>query len=87
MKSNSVAKRTIILAGRKTSVSQEDAFWDAMKEIARSRAMTLSDLVAAIDGDRHHTNLSSAIRLFVLNYYRDRASNDKGRQETNYMNS
>jgi predicted DNA-binding ribbon-helix-helix protein len=63
MKSNLVVKRTIILAGRKTSISQEDAFWDAMKVIARSRAMTLSDLVAAIDADRHHTNLSSAIRL------------------------
>lgn len=65
-----VVKRSIVIAGHKTSVSLEDAFWNALKEIANAREMTLSDLVATIDTDRHHGNLSSAIRLFVLDHYR-----------------
>lgn len=67
-----VVKRSIVIAGHKTSVSLEDEFWKGLKEIAGSRGMTLSDLVASIDGGRHQGNLSSAIRLFVLNHYRSR---------------
>ncbi|MEP7030912.1 MAG: ribbon-helix-helix domain-containing protein [Pseudolabrys sp.] len=65
-----VVKRSIVIAGHKTSVSLEDAFWKSLKDIANGREMTLSDLVASIDTDRRHGNLSSAIRLFVLDYYR-----------------
>ena len=65
-----VVKRSIVIAGHKTSVSLEDAFWAGLKEIAAKRDLTLSDMVAAIDQDRRHGNLSSAIRLFVLDYYR-----------------
>jgi predicted DNA-binding ribbon-helix-helix protein len=65
-----VVKRSIVIAGHKTSVSLEDAFWQGLKDIASAREMTLSDLAATIDSDRHHGNLSSAIRLFVLEYYR-----------------
>jgi len=65
-----VAKRSIVVAGHKTSVSLEDAFWTSLKEIAGRRDLTLSDLVAAIDSQRDHGNLSSAIRLFVLEFYR-----------------
>jgi predicted DNA-binding ribbon-helix-helix protein len=65
-----VVKRSIVIAGHKTSVSLEDAFWKGLKEIAGGRDMTLSDLVSTIDSDRRHGNLSSAIRLFVLDYYR-----------------
>ena len=65
-----VVKRSIVIAGHKTSVSLEDAFWKALKEIAGGREMTLSDLVASIDTDRRQGNLSSAIRLFVLDHYR-----------------
>jgi predicted DNA-binding ribbon-helix-helix protein len=65
-----VIKRSVALAGHKTSVSLEDAFWKGLKEIARQRDMTLSDLIASIDNDRQYGNLSSAIRLFVLNFYR-----------------
>jgi predicted DNA-binding ribbon-helix-helix protein len=68
--SSPVVKRSIVIAGHKTSVSLEDAFWQGLKEIAVLRQLTLSDLVASIDTDRHHGNLSSAIRLFVLDYYR-----------------
>ena len=78
-----VVKRSIVIAGHKTSVSLEDAFWQGLKEIAGGRDMTLSDLVAAIDTERQHGNLSSAIRLFVLDYYRNQLSDDKdGRDGT-----
>jgi predicted DNA-binding ribbon-helix-helix protein len=65
-----VVKRSIVVAGHKTSVSLEDDFWLALKEIAARRGKTLSALVAGIDTGRHQGNLSSAIRLFVLDYYR-----------------
>ncbi len=65
-----VIKRSIVIAGHKTSVSLEEAFWKGLKEIANGRDLTLSDVVASIDTDRHNGNLSSAIRLFVLDYYR-----------------
>jgi predicted DNA-binding ribbon-helix-helix protein len=76
-----VVKRSIVIAGHKTSVSLEDAFWKALKEIAGGRHMTLSDLVAVIDSERQHGNLSSAIRLFVLDFYRNQRS-----EETNPHN-
>jgi predicted DNA-binding ribbon-helix-helix protein len=72
-----VVKRSIVIAGHKTSVSLEDAFWKCLKEIATSRDMTLSDLVASIDTDRRHGNLSSAIRLFVLDYYRGMVGDER----------
>ena len=65
-----VVKRSIVIAGHKTSVSLEDAFWQGLKQIAAQRELTLSDLVAAIDTERRQGNLSSAIRLFVLDHYR-----------------
>jgi predicted DNA-binding ribbon-helix-helix protein len=65
-----VVKRSIVIAGHKTSVSLEDAFWQGLKQIAADRNITLSDLVAEIDGERQQGNLSSAIRLFVLDHYR-----------------
>jgi predicted DNA-binding ribbon-helix-helix protein len=64
------AKRSVVIVGHKTSVSLEDAFWKSFNEIAASRNMTLSDLLATIDSDRQEGNLSSAIRLFVLDHYR-----------------
>lgn len=67
-----VVKRSIVIAGHKTSVSLEDAFWKGLREIADRRDMTLSDLVSTIDSERRHGNLSSAIRLFVLDHYRTR---------------
>ena len=66
-----VVKRSVVVAGHKTSVSLEDPFWKSLKEIATSCEMSLSDLLAAIDSGRYHGNLSSAIRLFVLNFYRE----------------
>ena len=78
-----VVKRSIVIAGHKTSVSLEDAFWRGLKEIASGRDMTLSDLVAAIDAERQHGNLSSAIRLYVLDFYRNQLSDhNEGRDGT-----
>jgi predicted DNA-binding ribbon-helix-helix protein len=74
-----VIKRSIVIAGHKTSVSLEDAFWKALKEIAAGRDMTLSELVGAIDAERQHGNLSSAVRLFVLDYYQARTNGGGGR--------
>jgi predicted DNA-binding ribbon-helix-helix protein len=65
-----VVKRSIVIAGHKTSVSLEEAFWKGLKEIARGRDLTLSEMVSAIDNERAQGNLSSALRLFVLDQYR-----------------
>jgi predicted DNA-binding ribbon-helix-helix protein len=72
MPKSATAKRSIVSNGKKTSLSLEDEFWNALKEIAAERHVKLSDLVTAIDGRREHANLSSAVRLFVLDYYRNK---------------
>jgi predicted DNA-binding ribbon-helix-helix protein len=66
-----VAKRSVIIDGHKTSVSLEDAFWRDLKNIAHTQQATLSELVARIDETREQGNLSSAIRLFVLEHFRN----------------
>ena len=65
-----VVKRSVVIAARKTSISLEDAFWNSLREIARMRKETLSQLVASIDANRKAANLSSVIRVFVLEFYR-----------------
>jgi predicted DNA-binding ribbon-helix-helix protein len=65
-----VVKRSVIIAGHKTSVSLEDAFWKALREIAAARKMTLTELISSIDSERKHPNLSSAIRLYILDFHR-----------------
>jgi predicted DNA-binding ribbon-helix-helix protein len=67
-------KRAVTIAGRRTSVSLEPHFWEALKEIAKERRSTLRDLVTSIDRDRREPNLSSAIRVFVLEHYQDQIS-------------
>jgi predicted DNA-binding ribbon-helix-helix protein len=76
-----VVKRSIVVGGHKTSVSLEEAFWNGMKEIALLRGKTLSDLVGEIDGSRQQGNLSSAIRLYVLDHYKNRGGLGGGSQE------
>ena len=68
-----VVKRSVLLGDHKTSVSLEQAFWNCMKEISRKRGQTVSKLVREIDGNRQQGNLSSAIRLYVLDYFRTAA--------------
>jgi predicted DNA-binding ribbon-helix-helix protein len=61
-----------VIGGHKTSVSLEDRFWIYLKDIAHTRRLTLSKLVAEIDQTRQHANLSSALRVFVLEYFREK---------------
>jgi predicted DNA-binding ribbon-helix-helix protein len=65
-------KRSITIAGHRTSVSIEDDFWAALGEIAEARGMSSTALIAAIDQARGDANLSSAIRSTVLAWYRER---------------
>ena len=69
-----IIKRTVAIAGRKTSVSLERVFWECLREIAKERNETLGGLVNKINADRQLFNLSSAIRVFVLDYYRNRSA-------------
>ena len=61
-----VVKRSIVIAGHRTSVSLEDAFWRALKDIAAERGLSLARLVVQIDAARGEANLSSALRVFAL---------------------
>ena len=65
-----VIKRSIFINGRKTSVSLENEFWIGLHEIAKSRKTTATKLVGEIDRQRTTVNLSSAIRIYVYNYFR-----------------
>jgi len=63
-------KRSLSIAGHRTSISLEDAFWDALKEIAAKENRPVSALVAEVDSRRDALNLSSALRLHALAHYR-----------------
>src|SRR5215203_2658127 len=80
---SSVVKHSIQLQRHKTSVSLEDPFWNELKKIALAQRVTLAELVTTIDDTRGHGNLSSAIRLFVLNHFRNqnRMDGPAGRSE------
>jgi len=75
---SSVVKRSIVIDGHKTSVSLEDAFWTDLKKIAHTQQVTLSELVTKIDLTRDQGNLSSAIRLFVLQRFRNEDKQAEG---------
>lgn len=68
---STVKKRSIVIGGHKTSISLEDKFWACLQQIARDRATTLSKLISMLDAERNGGNLSSTIRVFVLNHYRN----------------
>jgi predicted DNA-binding ribbon-helix-helix protein len=78
----SITKRSLKIAGRKTSISLEEAFWKDLREIAAARHVTLIELIGEIDAERQRVNLSSAIRIFVLQFYRDEISRREQRQRT-----
>jgi predicted DNA-binding ribbon-helix-helix protein len=64
-----ILNRTITLKGHKTGVSLEEAFWTALKEIAATKNVRVATLAETIDSTRGNINLSSAIRLYVLDFY------------------
>jgi predicted DNA-binding ribbon-helix-helix protein len=71
---NTDRKRSLTIAGHRTSVSLEEPFWEALKEIAATEGLTVAALIATIDTGREAVNLSSALRLHVLAHYRRKAA-------------
>ncbi len=84
---STVMKRSIVISGHKTSISLEDPFWSGLKEIAKSNQATLSSIVAHIESGRQYGNLSSAIRLFVLEHAHARAPSAKNQLESGVVAS
>jgi predicted DNA-binding ribbon-helix-helix protein len=72
-KGSGVLKRSVLIAGHATSVSLEEPFWEGLRAIAAARGVSLNTLVAEVDTARDKANLSSALRLLVLDYYRSAA--------------
>ena len=66
------AKRSFTIAGHKTSISLESAFWTALKDAANAKQMSVAELVSTIDTARGDANLSSAVRVWILEYYQQR---------------
>jgi predicted DNA-binding ribbon-helix-helix protein len=73
-----IVKRSVVIGGHKTSVSLEEPFWTDLKQIAHAQHVTTSELVAKIDDTREQSNLSSAIRVFVLHHFRWPSGPDTG---------
>ena len=64
-------KRSLTLKGHRTSVSLEDEFWRAFRDIAEGKSLPINALAAEIDADRApDTGLASAIRIYILRFYR-----------------
>jgi predicted DNA-binding ribbon-helix-helix protein len=63
---SAITKRSVVIGGHKTSVSLEEPFWIAVRELADAQGVTVSGLLRQIDLERRNTNLSSAIRVYVL---------------------
>ena len=66
-----VFKRSVVIGNKNTSLSLEDVFWDALKNMTQKRGMTISDFVAEIDARRNAGSLSSAVRVYLFKLYRD----------------
>jgi predicted DNA-binding ribbon-helix-helix protein len=67
-------KRSVTIAGHATSISLEAPFWDAIRDIAAQQDMSAQDLIAEIDNSKRMASLSSAIRLYILSWYQDKAN-------------
>ena len=79
MQSSVIKKHSIIITRHKTSISLEDEFWESLRSIASEQGETLSNLIININANREYANLSTAIRLFILRYYRDEVERQGGR--------
>ena len=77
MKPSPITKHSIDIDGHKTSISLEDAFWTALKEIAKKRGESVQHLITSIDADRRSANLSSVTRVFVLRHYMDQSARQR----------
>lgn len=70
---SALAIRNVVVAGHRTSVRLEPVMWDALRDIAHSRNMPLNDLVTEIDRQRAVPNLTAAIRVYIVDFYRNAA--------------
>ncbi len=78
---SAVAKRSVVIGGHKTSVSLEEPFWNEVRSIAEASHLSVSNLLQKIDGERQNANLSSAIRVYVLQHVREQANNAVSQSE------
>jgi predicted DNA-binding ribbon-helix-helix protein len=74
LQKSAIEKRSLIINSHKTSISLEEEFWTGLKEIARLRGLTPTQMIREIDRLREIGNLSSAVRLFVLDHYQKAAT-------------
>lgn len=79
MTANSLAptrpvKRSFTLSGHRTSISLEAAFWEALREAARAEGLSVAVLVGRIDQARGQAGLSGAVRVWILDYFKRRAT-------------
>ena len=74
--STAICKRSLAIAGHRTSISLEEAFWQGLRQVARHRNLSVAALVAEIDANRGEANLSSAIRVFILESLADLSQPD-----------
>ena len=70
-------KRSLTIAGHRTSISLEDDFWEALKDMGKARGRSVPDLISEIDAGRGPSGLSSAIRSAILAFYRANSSKIK----------
>jgi predicted DNA-binding ribbon-helix-helix protein len=68
---STMKRRSVVIGGRKTSISLEDSFWVSLGQIARERATPVSEVIRMLDTSRDDGNLSSTIRVFVVDHYRN----------------
>jgi predicted DNA-binding ribbon-helix-helix protein len=80
---STLKKRSIVIGSHKTSISLEDIFWTSLKQIARERATTVSEIIGVLDASRERGNLSSTIRVFVLEHYQNSVLNPQRDGQTN----
>jgi predicted DNA-binding ribbon-helix-helix protein len=71
---SAVIKRSVVVNGHKTSVSLENEFWDALRQVAKQSNVSVARLLVEIERSRTTINLSSAIRIFLLNHFRTQNS-------------
>jgi len=64
-------KRSFTIAGHRTSISLETAFWDALRAVAAEEGVAVAKLIASIDAARGPSGLSSAVRVWLLAHYRN----------------
>jgi predicted DNA-binding ribbon-helix-helix protein len=81
---STVKKRSIVIGSHKTSISLEDIFWTCLKQIAHERATTVSEIIGALDASDKRGNLSSTIRVFVLERYLNSAADPQHDAQTNF---